>query len=91
MAFLVAFGYLLVVISCIQGVRVPFEVKVRPEHKIFVRSTPSLDPAEELLEKFGNENQMNLTDMETLFKSVGLQVLDEKDEAGNDREPQVYI
>ncbi len=88
MAFLVVLQSLAVVISCIEAVVMPVEVKV--EHKIFVRSTPSLDPAEEILEKFGNENQMNLTDMESLFNSIGLAVLNENDTERKGPHAQVY-
>ena len=91
MAILVALSYILVVISCIEGLFVPVEVKVQKEHRIFIRSTPSLDAAEELLERYGNDNKMNLTDMEALFESVGLEVLKEKDKTKNGPEAQVCL
>ena len=86
MALLATLQYLLLVISCIEIAVVSVEVTI--PHKIFVRSTPSLDPAEELLEKFGNENQMNLTDMESLFESAGLAVLDEEEAKGKSSDSQ---
>jgi hypothetical protein len=87
MAFVVTLQCLVVVISCTQAVVVPVEVKVG--HKILVRSTPSLDPAEELLEKFGNGNKMNRTDMESLFNSIGLAVLNEEEAEGKSSASQV--
>ena len=88
MAFLTTLQYVLVVISCIETAVLPVEVTV--PHKIFARSTPSLDPAEELLEKFGNDNQMNLTDMESLFESIGLAVLNKEEAKGKSSDSQVY-
>ena len=65
-------------------------MKVETEHKIVVRSTPSQDPAEEILEAFGKNNKMNLTDMEALFRSVRLAVLNDNDSQGKDfNGPQV--
>ncbi|XP_028393678.1 zinc transporter ZIP14-like isoform X1 [Dendronephthya gigantea] len=65
-------------------------VEVEKNHKIVVRSTPSLDPAEEILEAFGNDNKINLTDMEALFRSIRLAVLNDKDSQGKGAsDPQV--
>lgn len=66
------------------------QVETQREHKIFVRSTSPLGPAKEILEKFGNGNQMNLTDMETLFESVGLQVFNEN-KTGSGPQAQVCL
>ena len=90
MALLVALSHLLVVVLFVRGSHAPFETKIQQEHKIFIRSTSPLDPAKEILEKFGNGNQMNLTDMETLFKSVGLQVLNDN-KTGSGLQAQVYL
>ena len=78
------------VIPCQQGSRAPFEVENQREHKIFIRSSSPLDPAKEILEKFGNGNHMNLTDMETLFKSVGLHVFN-NNKTGSGLQAQVYL
>ncbi|XP_046860242.1 uncharacterized protein LOC124453473 [Xenia sp. Carnegie-2017] len=51
--------------------------RVSPKHRIVIRSTPSFDPAEEILEKFGDKNQMNSTNLKFLFKSIGLAVIDD--------------
>ena len=89
MAYLLALSFLLVLVPCQQGSRAPFEVESQREHKIFIRSSSPLDPAKEILEKFGNGNEMNLTDMETLFKRVGLQVFNDN-KTGSGPQAQVY-
>ena len=91
MSLLVALSDLLVAVSSVQGSHVPFETKIQQEHKIFIRSTSPLDPTKEILEKFGNGNQMNLAGMETLFKSVGLQVFNGNNKTGSGPEVQVYL
>ena len=90
MALLVALSHFLVVVSFVQGSYAPFETKIQQEHKIFIRSTSPLDPAKEILEKFGNGSQMNLAGIETLFKSVGLQVFNDN-KTGSGPQAQVYL
>ena len=89
MRTLVVLLFLTVAISCTKGLVAPIAAKVEQEHKVFVRSTPSLDPTEELLEKFGSDLKMNESNMEALFKSVGLEVLNQKDDTGKSSEAQV--
>ena len=92
MSFLVVLQCVLVVISLAKAKDIPLQVRVASnEHHVMVRSTPSLDPAEELLEKFGNENQMNFTEMKALFKSIGLAISDMKESAEeNPKDAQVF-
>ena len=70
---------------------IPIDVEIFPEHRITVRSTPSLDPVEELLEKFGSDNQMNLTQMEELFSSIGVSGWNDTGTDGGKKKEQVLF
>ena len=87
------FTFVLLQFSCVAILSTDarmIHVEVETEHKIVVRSTPLLDPAEEILEAFGRDNKMNLTDMEALFRSVRLAVLNDSDSQGKGlNDPQV--
>ena len=54
----------------------------------FVQGSYAPVETKEILEKFGNGKQMNLAGMETLFKSVGLQVFNGNNKTGK---VQVYL
>lgn len=62
------------------------------EHRINIRSTPSLDPVEELFEKFGSEDRMNLTQVAELLKSVGMSEWNDTDQQGTHKNgEQVFL
>ena len=65
--------------------------RVSPKHRIVIRSTPSFDPSEEILEKFGDKNQMNSTNLKFLFKSVGLAVIDDDNNTKKKLQSQVKV